>query len=111
MEQWRASTAPFVRQIFKGVFRKNPPAQVRTETWDVKVIYFLQSWGKLLGLSYTWLILKVFQILTIAVVKKPSDLNLSKIISKAMQVNVDLITFQLGFRFKNAQPDHLKDPP
>ena len=52
-EQIRASTAPLVNQLFKGEFRKKPPARVWADTWDVKkVLDLLHAWGEPSVLNY-----------------------------------------------------------
>ena len=48
MVQTRVSTAPLVKQLLRGVFRKKPPASVWADTWDVKkVLDLLHAWGNL----------------------------------------------------------------
>ena len=70
-EQIRASSAPIVWNLLKGVFRRNPPVRVWAETWDVrKVTDILLSWDELAVLNYSRLTLKMVMILAIATVKR-----------------------------------------
>ena len=109
--QTRASMAPLVKQLLTGVFRKNPPARVWADTWDIKkVLNLLHVWGKPSVLKYTPLTLKMVMILALPTVKRPSDLSLFRITPKAMQITEDSVTFQLVFGAKNARPKHLYWP-
>ena len=106
-EQAGASSASIVWQLLKGVFRRNPPARVWAEIWDVKkVIYLLHSWGKPGTLNYTNLTLKMVMIMALTTVKGTLDLNLLRITPRAMQVSADLVTFQPVFDAQNAWPGH-----
>ena len=97
-KQLRASTAPIARQLLKEVLRKNPPARVMAETWDVKkVIDLLHAWGKSLTMNDTCLTLKTVMIISLATVKMPSDPNMLRITPKALQVTEGLVTFQPVF--------------
>ena len=110
-QQTMASSAPFVQQLLKGVFRRDPPTRVWAETWDVKkVIDLLHSWGKLAVQNYTRLILKMVMILILDTVKKPSDLNLPRITHRVMQVTADSVTFQPIFGAIIASSNHLYGP-
>ena len=37
-KEMKASTAPLIRQLLKGVFRKNPSAKIWAEVWNLKKI-------------------------------------------------------------------------
>ena len=51
-EQIRPLMAPLVKQLLKDVFRKNPPARVCADTWDVKkVLDQLHAWGNPLAFN------------------------------------------------------------
>ena len=51
-EQTRASMASLVKQLLKGVFRKEPPARVWADTWDMKkVLNLLHVLGKAFSLE------------------------------------------------------------
>ena len=70
-EQTRASLAPIIWQILIGVFRRNPPAGVWTDTQDVKkVTDLLQSWDRPVALNYTRLTLKTVMVLALTIVKE-----------------------------------------
>ena len=82
--------APLIKQLFKGVFQKKPPARFWADTWNVKkVLDLLHAWGKPLVLHYICLTLKTVMILTLAMVKRTSVLNLLRITLKAMQIAED----------------------
>ena len=86
-EQTRASTTPLVKQLLKGVFRKNQPTRVWAETWEVKkVLDLLHAWRNLSVLNYTHLSLKTVMIETLTTVMRPSDQNLLWITPKAMLI-------------------------
>ena len=109
-EQTRASTPALVKQLLKGVVRKNPSATVWADTCDVKkVLDLLHSWGKPSPLNYTHLTLKTVMILVLTIVNRPSDLNL-RITPKAMQINEDSVTYQLMFSAKNVRVNHPHGP-
>ena len=51
--------APQVKYLLQGVFRKNPPARVWSDTWDVKkILDLLHAWRKSSVINYTCLTLK-----------------------------------------------------
>ena len=111
IEQTRASAAPLVKQLLKGVFRKKQPARVWADTWGVKkILDLLHAWGKHLILNYTCLTLKTVMILALATVKWPSDLNLLRITLGYMQILEDSVTSQLVFGAKNARPNQPYGP-
>ena len=106
-QQTRASTAPLLRQLLKKMFRKKSPVRVCADTSDVmKFLDLLQALEKPSALNYSHLTLKIFVTLALATVKRPSDLNLSKITPKAMQITDISITFNLCLG-KNARPNEL----
>ena len=49
-------------------------------------IDLLHSWGKPAAFNYTWLTLEMVLIMTLATVKRPSDMNQLKITPRAMQI-------------------------
>ena len=53
-EYMRASTAPLVKQLLKGLFRRKPPTRVWADTWDVKkVLDLMHVCGKPSVVNYT----------------------------------------------------------
>ena len=110
-EQTKASTAPLVKHIPRGVFRKKPPANVWADTWHVtKVLNLLHVWGNPSVLNYTCLTLKTVMILALATVKMPSDLNLLRITLGVMQILENSGTFQPVFGFMKARQNHPYGP-
>ena len=108
MEQVRAWTAPIVEQLHWGVLRKNPLTRIWAETRDMrKVIDLLHSVGKPSSLSLTLIIVII---LALAMVKRLSDLKLTKITPWDMQVHLDSITFHTLFGAKITKPSHLYGP-
>ena len=82
-------------------------ARVLADTWnEKKVLDLLHAWGKPSALNYTCLTLKTVMILALATVKRPSDLNLLRITSKAMEIIEDSVTFQPVLSTKNSRPNH-----
>ena len=110
-EQTWASSAPIVWQLFKGVFRRNPPARVRAEAWDIKkAIDLFQSWCKPAALKNARLTLKTAVVLVLATGKRCLDQNLLRIIPKNVQVTANWATFQPVFVTRNVPPNHKYGP-
>ena len=90
-EQTRVSKVTIIRQLLKGVLRKKLPTRVLGEIWDViKIIDLLLSWSKPANLKNTRLTLMMVMILALATIKRPSDLNLLRITSIAMQLTAEI---------------------
>ena len=110
-KQTRDSVVLIVKQLLKAVFKKNPPARVWADTWDVKeILNLLHAWGKSSVLNYSHLTLKTVMILALLSLKRPSDLNLLRIMPKAMQITEVSVTSQPVFGAANARPNHPYGP-